>query len=64
MPKVYAIDGITPERLIDRLQAHCLERLGRIKQPECFVVWPEIPRTAAGKLVRRELRSRIVGQAP
>jgi long-chain acyl-CoA synthetase len=56
---VGAVD-LSAAQLADCVRAHCGVRLGRIKQPDRLLVWPEIPRTAAGKLVRRELRSRIL----
>ncbi|CAM2169497.1 AMP-dependent synthetase [Paraburkholderia sacchari] len=55
---------VSPDILLDRVRAHCRERLGRIKQPQRYVVWDAIPRTAAGKLVRRELKSRVIEGNP
>lgn len=45
-----------PVRLCDELAAFCRDRLGRIKQPREFRIVDELPRSAAGKLLRRELR--------
>jgi acyl-CoA synthetase (AMP-forming)/AMP-acid ligase II len=39
-----------------RVDAHCEARLGRIKRPERVIVVDELPRSATGKLLRRELR--------
>jgi fatty-acyl-CoA synthase len=46
----------SPTSLIERVRIHCLEHLGRIKRPERFELIAELPRTATGKLLRRELR--------
>ena len=42
--------------LEERIAAHCATRLGRIKQPDRVRVVDELPRSATGKLLRRELR--------
>jgi long-chain acyl-CoA synthetase len=44
----------TPEELI----AHCRDRLAVYKAPRQAVIVPEIPKTATGKSLRRELRER------
>ncbi len=49
-------DPATLERLV---RAHCEVRLGPIKRPVRYVVLPELPRSAAGKMLRRELRKMI-----
>ncbi|MFM1987664.1 MAG: hypothetical protein RJA99_621 [Pseudomonadota bacterium] len=43
-----------------RVAAHCEARLGRIKRPDRVIVVDELPRSATGKLLRRELR-RLLG---
>jgi len=49
--------GIAPDALIELTRAHCAERLGRIKRPDRFVAVSSVPRSATGKLLRRQLRS-------
>lgn len=44
--------GIT----IARLRACCLENLGRHEVPRKFLFLPELPKNAAGKIMKRELR--------
>jgi long-chain acyl-CoA synthetase len=44
----------TPEELI----AHCKERMAAYKYPRSVVLLDEIPKTATGKVLRRELRAR------
>jgi acyl-CoA synthetase (AMP-forming)/AMP-acid ligase II len=46
------------EALRERLLRHLGERLGRIRQPREIHFVTELPRSPAGKLLRRELRSR------
>lgn len=43
----------TPEELID----HCKTRMAAYKYPREVVVMGDIPKTATGKLLRRELRT-------
>lgn len=38
------------------LRAFCRERLGRHQVPKRFVILPELPKNAAGKILKRELR--------
>ena len=48
---VVARDEVSPEQL----QAHCSQRLARFKVPKEIAFAEEFPRTASGKLLRREL---------
>ncbi|MET7476228.1 AMP-binding protein [Streptomyces sp. NPDC005648] len=45
----------------DALVVHCKERLAAYKYPRQVEILPDLPKTASGKILRRELRSR--GQA-
>ncbi|MEU6402696.1 AMP-binding protein [Streptomyces sp. NPDC046985] len=40
------------------LAAHCAERLAAYKYPRQVEILPDLPKTASGKILRRELRSR------
>jgi len=42
----------------DDLAAHCRERLAAYKYPRQVEILPDLPKTASGKILRRELRSR------
>ncbi|MGW5178432.1 class I adenylate-forming enzyme family protein [Streptomyces sp. NPDC004082] len=42
----------------DGLAAYCKERLAAYKYPRQVEILPELPKTASGKILRRELRSR------
>ncbi|MEU7304043.1 AMP-binding protein [Streptomyces sp. NPDC007206] len=46
--------GATP----DELAAYCKERLAAYKYPRQVEILPDLPKTASGKILRRELRSR------
>ncbi|HET6857618.1 MAG TPA: AMP-binding protein [Streptomyces sp.] len=46
--------GATPEEI----SAYCEERLAAYKYPRQVDILPELPKTASGKILRRELRSR------
>jgi fatty-acyl-CoA synthase len=45
---------------MEDIQAHCAGRLAGFKRPKriCFV--PELPRNAAGKILKRELREQAI----
>ncbi|MGW4346929.1 class I adenylate-forming enzyme family protein [Streptomyces sp. NPDC004690] len=45
----------------DELAAYCKERLAAYKYPRQVEILPELPKTASGKILRRELRSRTRG---
>lgn len=42
----------------DELREHCAERLAAYKYPRQVEILPELPKTASGKILRRELRAR------
>ncbi|MET8682468.1 AMP-binding protein [Streptomyces sp. NPDC004647] len=48
-------EPVTPEELA----AYCKERLAAYKYPREVEVLPELPKTTSGKILRRELRSRV-----
>jgi len=43
----------------DELIALCKARLGSIKAPKRVEFWPELPRSAVGKVLKREIRDRF-----
>lgn len=47
------------ESLLARVRAHNRERLGRQKQPEEIYLIDSLPRTATGKVLRRQLRDSL-----
>jgi long-chain acyl-CoA synthetase len=52
-------DGAAPDEAA--LEAICLENLARFKRPKRYVFVDELPKNAAGKVLKRELRSRLLG---
>lgn len=47
----------------DRVLSYCHERLARYKVPRAIEVVPELPRSATGKVLKRELRARETGSS-
>lgn len=47
--------------IIESIDAHCRERLGRVKRPKEIRLLDELPRTPTGKLLRRALRDEARG---
>lgn len=39
------------------LQAFCRERLGGVRSPKVVEIWPQLPRSAIGKVLRRDIRA-------
>src|SRR3974377_378863 len=44
---------------LGELSALCRARLSGFKVPKSFEIWPELPRTAAGKIMRRRVREHL-----
>ena len=44
---------LTPQQIV----AHCKARLGGVKAPKAVHLWPEVPRTAAGKFDKKAIRA-------
>jgi acyl-CoA synthetase (AMP-forming)/AMP-acid ligase II len=41
------------------IRAHCRQRLGGVKAPKSVLLWPSLPRSAVGKVLKREIRERF-----
>lgn len=56
---VKAVVQLRPGMSVDpeALMARCRERLGGVHTPKSVEIWPELPRSAVGKLLRREVRA-------
>jgi len=37
-------------------------RLANYKRPKSIEIWPELPKSAANKILRREIRDRIIAR--
>ena len=48
----------------ERILAFAAERLANFKRPKSVEVWPELPKSSANKIMRREVRDRILARAP
>ena len=62
------LQGETPPAMLVTLEAELVDRvataLGRSFAPEHVVVIPELPKTRSGKVVRRVLRAKVLGDDP
>jgi acyl-CoA synthetase (AMP-forming)/AMP-acid ligase II len=58
---VTAIVALTPGGAATEAEiiAHCKSRLGGVKAPKAVHVWPEVPRTPAGKFDKKAIRARF-----
>ena len=43
----------------DEVIAHCKARVGGVKAPKAVHIWPEVPRTTAGKFDKKAIRARF-----
>jgi acyl-CoA synthetase (AMP-forming)/AMP-acid ligase II len=54
---VVPIPGTTLTK--EALDAHCLDRIARFKRPKRYIFIDELPKNSYGKVLKRELRSRL-----
>ena len=47
----------------DAIRAYARERLANYKAPKSVEIWPELPKSAANKILRREIRDRVQSRA-
>ncbi len=45
---------------LEALKAHAHDKLANYKRPKDITVWPELPKSAANKILRREVRDRLL----
>ena len=62
--RVHAVVAGRPGLDGARVLAFAAERLAGFKRPKSIEVWPELPKSAAGKIMRREIRDRILARQP
>ncbi len=48
----------------DQVRAFARERLGSVKSPKQVEVWPDLPRSRIGKVLKSEVKSRLLGDEP
>ena len=46
------------------VRAFVKDRLGSVKTPKQVEVWPDLPRSRIGKVLKSEVKSRLLGAAP
>ncbi|MGI5198586.1 AMP-binding enzyme [Streptomyces sp. CA-288835] len=58
--RVTAVVQLHPERSVtdDDVRAFVKARIGSVKAPKRVEVWPDIPRSKVGKVLKGEVRSR------
>jgi len=47
---------------LEALSAYAREKLANYKRPKAIVQWPELPKSAANKILRREVRDRLLAE--
>lgn len=60
--RVHAVVAGNTDLDIDALLGHAREKLANYKCPKSIEQWPELPKSGAGKILRREIRDRIVAR--
>ena len=58
---VTAVVQLKPGASADEAMLHgfCRERLGGLKTPKRFEIWDDLPRSSAGKVLKREVREKF-----
>ncbi|MEM8786201.1 MAG: AMP-binding protein [Pseudomonadota bacterium] len=51
-------DGLDPEAIL----AYAREKLAAFKRPKGLDIWPELPKSAANKILRRKVRDTLIAQ--
>jgi fatty-acyl-CoA synthase len=59
--RVTAVIQLRPGHTVaaDEVQAFVKERLGSVKTPKQVEVWPDLPRSKVGKVLKPEIKSRL-----
>ncbi len=60
--RVYAVIAGRSDVDPDAVLAWARERLASYKRPKGIEIWPELPKSAANKILRREVRDRLVAR--
>lgn len=61
--RVHAVVAGRPGISGEQILAFAAERLASFKRPKSIEVWPELPKSAANKIMRREIRATILARA-
>ncbi len=57
---VYAVVAGRPNLDLEALNQHARDKLANYKRPKGISVWSELPKSAANKILRREVRDRLL----
>ncbi len=60
--RVYAVISGRPGLKQDALLQACAGQLAGYKQPKGIEIWDELPKSVAGKILRREVRDRVIAK--
>jgi acyl-CoA synthetase (AMP-forming)/AMP-acid ligase II len=63
--RVVAVVQLQPGASVDpaELIAFAKERIGSVKAPKDVLVWPELPRSKVGKVLKPDIKARLAGSA-
>jgi acyl-CoA synthetase (AMP-forming)/AMP-acid ligase II len=54
--------GAGEEIDLDELRSFVRARLGGVKTPKQFEIWPDLPRSRVGKVLKREIREHLLAE--
>jgi acyl-CoA synthetase (AMP-forming)/AMP-acid ligase II len=60
--RVHAVITARPGTDPTAVLAACAPRVAAFKRPRGIEIWPELPKSAAGKILRRKVRDRVVAE--
>ncbi|MBI4693195.1 MAG: AMP-binding protein [Gammaproteobacteria bacterium] len=60
--RIHAVVSGQPGLDTEKLLAHARDALANYKRPKSIEIWPDLPKSAANKILRREVRDRIVAR--
>ena len=49
---------------MEKLVAFVKQRIGSVKAPKQVEIWPDLPRSKVGKVLKTEIKTRIAGETP
>ena len=60
--RVHAVIAGRPDLDAEAVLAYAKTQLANYKQPKSIVIWPELPKSGANKILRRKIRDTIIGR--
>ena len=63
--RVTAVIQLRPGQAVSgpEVQAFVKERIGSVKSPKQVEVWPDLPRSKVGKILKTEVKAQLQGEA-